>query len=189
MFDNFVLSLCNMCTTYLATSSSSWSFFLHFNSQAKGSERSNMIFVAWTLCSWWLCYTIAPIQYQLLRFNINCSNSIWNEISIETSPAPSHPSSGRPTEIRNKSESPIRDHSADRDQNPQIDWSQDFKACLFHKSSKPSDYATIGNSGWEKKENAYLCIPCPRCINWAEPSSNFSNKISSVNTHLVHLVI
>ena len=125
--------------------------FLHFNSQAKGSERSNMIFVAWTLCSWWLCYTIAPIQYQLLWFNINCSNSIWNEISIETSPAPSHPSSGRPTEIRNKSESPIRDHSADRDQNPQIDWSQDFKACLFHKSSKPSDYATIGNSGWEKK--------------------------------------
>ena len=45
--------------------------------------------------------------------------------------------------------------------------------------------ATVG----EKKENAYLCIPCPRCINWAEPSANFSNKISSISTHLVHLVI
>ena len=59
--------------------------FLHFNSQAKGSERSNMIFFAWTLCSWWLCYTIAPIQYQLLRFNIDCSNSIsFTPIHYET---------------------------------------------------------------------------------------------------------
>ena len=98
--------------------------------------------------------SIAQIQYQLLRFNINCSNSIWNEISIETSPAPSHPSSGRPTEIRNKSESPIRDHSADRDQNPQIDWSQDLEALFFSQIIK-----TIGfRHNWQQevREKRYV---------------------------------